>query len=576
MRKITLYTLAGLGLVLALSFVSFGTAASTEREISAEALNGKVHNKLGMPIPDARVRIRGKTTFTTTDNRGEFVLPLDNPKLKWFRFFVSSGKEGYVNSGTRYAPGKKDIAISLQKVPDRDSGNYPLMITSPAGPIPANRGVAQTRDCGNCHTTHLWEWGASKMGKTALNKKVEANYRLFKAEKRADQQDSCADCHLPIAALQAPGKTDLATALHTNANLSKGIDCDFCHKIRDVEVSNRPGVQAIRMNRLSAGNSTTSPLFVYGPYDDALAMPMITSYNPIYTTSEFCSSCHQDAIKLPTGKSWDYLSVYPDSEKYALYEKGTVMPNQWTYQEWLEWQQELPADDKDKGRQCQDCHMNWSKDMVPYYKYIVSGQVRRTMGIERDPESIYPHKFEGATPARLQGSVRLHIASEVVDGKLQVTVEVTNVNAGHRLPTGEHTRNMILLVKAEDEAGEILPLIKGSTIPVWGGKGQAENDYAGRAGKGFARVTGDDKGQINIPVWRATRIVSDNRIKAKATDQSSYQFDLAEVAGSVDQPLYVTARLIYRSDFRSSQAESQLPDEDFVMQEKTVEVGGEL
>lgn len=551
---------------------AMATETQAVKKISATTLEGRVQNKLGMPIPDARVRVMGKDTFTTTDTKGKFSLPLANPKMKWFSFYVSAGKEGYVNSGTGYAPGTKDITITLQKIPVMDSVDYPMMITSPAGPIPANRGIAQTRDCGNCHTTHLWEWGASKMGKTALNKKVVENYQQFITEKRAEQQNNCADCHLPIAALRAPGNTDLAAAVRNNANLSKGIECDFCHKIRDVEVSNKPGVQAIKMNRIGLGNGMMSPLFVYGPYDDALAMPMVTSYNPIYTRSEFCSSCHQDAIKLPAGKSWDYLSVYPGSENSTLYEKGKVMPNQWTYQEWLEWQQALPATDEDKGRQCQDCHMNWTKDMVPYYKYIVSGQVRNSMGIARDPKAIYPHKFEGATPTRLQGSVRLQIDSAATGNKLQVKIGVTNVNAGHRLPTGEHTRNMILLVRAENEAGDVLAQVAGPTVPSWGGDGSGENDYAGLAGKGFARVTGDDKGQINIPVWLATTIVSDNRIKAKDTDQSVYQFTLPR-GWQEDQPVYITAKLIYRTDFRSG---SESDTGDFVMQEKTVEVGGGL
>ncbi len=130
-----------------------------------------------------------------------------------------------------------------------------------------------------------------------------------------------------------------------------------------------------------------------------------------------------------------------------------MIPNQWTYQEWLEWQESLPETDKDKGRQCQDCHMNWTKEMVPYYRYMVSGGVKN-LASETDPETIFPHKFEGATPKRLQGAAHLAVDSHTAGDNLEVTVGVTNVNAGHRLPTGEHTRNMILLVTAETEDGK--------------------------------------------------------------------------------------------------------------------------
>ena len=39
------------------------------------------------------------------------------------------------------------------------------------------------------------------------------------------------------------------------------------------------------------------------------------------------------------------------------------------------------------------------------------------------------------------------------------------------MPTGFHTRNMILLVEAEDEFGEPLEYIGGPVVPDWGGSG---------------------------------------------------------------------------------------------------------
>ncbi len=544
----------------------------------AASLTGSVRDRWGNPIADARVRIIGEKEFVVTDTRGRFELPLKSPTIKFFQFPVSAGKEGWLNAASIHRPGSRSMTIVLQRAPRADFADYPMMITSPAGPLPRNlvqnrgMGMMAARDCGNCHTTHLWEWGSSKMGKTALNTKVREQYSRFVLEKRPDQQNSCADCHLPIAALQNPGKTDLALAARQNWNLSKGIECDFCHKIREVGVGNKPGVQAITMTRVSMGGGMMSPLLAYGPYDDVVAMPMAASYNPLLATSEFCSSCHQDAFTLPEGRSWDVDSVYPEAKEFALYEEGRVIPNQWTYQEWLEWQESLEPDAEDKGRQCQNCHMNWTKEMLPYYRYIVNGQVRASMGTERDPKDIFPHTFGGANPKRLAGSVRLQMETEVADNLLRVRVGVENVNAGHRLPTGEHTRNMILLVRAETEEGEPLALTDGPTVPAWGGTGQDDHDYGGLPGKGFARITGDDQGNINVPVWRATRIVSDNRIRAKQADVSAYDFALP-VGWEEDDTLYVTARLLYRSDFKT--AESR--DRDIVMQEKTVETGnGEL
>jgi hypothetical protein len=534
---------------------------------SSFGINGFVRSKKGLPLENARVRIRGSEEFVTTDKEGRFTVPLKNPGQRFFQWIITAGKEGYINSGARYVPGNKVLPIFLQAIPDYDSSDYQMVITSPAGPFPNNRGVKLEKDCGNCHTTILWEWGVSKMGKTTQNKEVLKAYERFIAEKNVNQQNTCADCHAPIAALDNPGKTDYGRAVRENYNLSKGIECDFCHKIRDVEVSNSPGVQSIKMSRLNAGNR----FFEYGPYDDVVAMPMVAAYNPIYAKSEFCSACHQDAIKQPAGFSWDYEAVYPDAARFPLYEKGQVIPNQWTYQEWLEWQESLPETDEDKGRQCQDCHMNWTKEMLPYYRYIVSGDVKNS-ATERSPETIYPHKFVGTSPKRLAGSARLFVDSHTADGVLEVTVGVTNVNAGHRLPTGEHTRNMILLVTAEDEEGNLLEFIDGSVVPEWGGNGDQEGDYSGMPGKGYARVTADDSGTLNVPIWRAKRIASDNRIKAKENDESLYRFQLPSDAEE-DIPVYVTATLIYRKDFRNGGDASYGASEDIIMQEKTIETG---
>jgi len=530
-------------------------------------INGFVRSDTGQPLENARVRIRGRKDFVTTDSQGRFTLPLDNPNQRFFQWIITAGREGYLNSGARYVPGQKVVAIVLRTVPDFDSPDYQMVITSPAGPFPDNRGVKLRQDCGNCHTTHLWEWGTSKMGKTVKNDNVLNTYDRFVQEKKVDQPNTCADCHAPIAALQAPGKTDYGRAVRENFNLSKGIECDFCHKIKDVEVNNKPGVQAIKMSRLNAGNW----FFEYGPYDDVVAMPMAASYNPLFSKSELCSACHQDGVRKPGGSSWDYETVYPEATRYPLYEKGRIIPNQWTYQEWLEWQDSLPATDEDKGRQCQDCHMNWTKEMLPYYRYIVSGDVKN-FASERSPQTIFPHKFIGASPKRLEGSVRLFVDSKIVDNELEVSVGVRNVNAGHRLPTGEHTRNLILLVNAEDENGKPLEYADGPVVPEWGGRGKEAGDYAGKPGKGFARVTADADGRLNVPVWQATRIASDNRIKAKETDESHYRFKLPAGADK-DYPAYVSAKLIYRKDFRGRDHGYADTGEDIIMQEKTMETG---
>ncbi|MEJ2657403.1 MAG: hypothetical protein P8012_09430 [Desulfobacterales bacterium] len=61
-------------------------------------------------------------------------------------------------------------------------------------------------------------------------------------------------------------------------------------------------------------------------------------------------------------------------------------------------------------------------------------------------------------------------------------------------------------------------------------------------GSVFARVLKDDKGNLNVPFWRATSIASDTRIRPKSTVTLSYEFLLENPE---DEPT-AEAKLIYR------------------------------
>jgi len=140
-------------------------------------------------------------------------------------------------------------------------------------------------------------------------------------------------------------------------------------------------------------------------------------------------------------------------------------------------------------------------------------------------------------------------------------VSVKNINAGHHYPTGNPMRNMILLVKATDEKGQMLSMSKGDKVPVWGGVGPIESgNYAGLPGKGFAKVLKDisiypdrKKGRdfktiYPSPHWRPAVIESDNRIPADGIDTSTYQFHAAENRSG---PIFITTKLIFRRTYKN-------------------------
>src|SRR5262249_33597911 len=70
---------------------------------------------------------------------------------------------------------------------------------------------------------------------------------------------------------------------------------------------------------------------------------------------------------------------------------------------------------------------------------------------------------------------------------------LSNVGAGHDVPTGVTLRNLILLITARDREGAALPQVSGPTVPNWGGVGDpTRGNLAGLPGKGYARVLVDD------------------------------------------------------------------------------------
>jgi hypothetical protein len=271
---------------------------------------------------------------------------------------------------------------------------------------------------------------------------------------------------------------------------------------------------------------------------------MAASYNPVFDQGKFCSICHNHFKKLDKAKAWNADKVYSASELKGFgLEDNTTLPIQTTYREWKQWQDQLPSDDSNKGKKCQDCHMSWRKEMLPYDNYVVDGSARNMWGTYRSPNNIRPHHFDGGTETQLKTALSLELDGEIVGNKLKINAYITNTNGGHWVPTGETMRSVMLLLKVTDSSGKTLKLIEGSRLPDWSGKGDiAAGNYAGLPGAAFARVLGDDKGNLNVPFWNATRIVSDSRIRPKKTVTLKYEFALEDPE---DEPT-AEASLVYR------------------------------
>jgi hypothetical protein len=152
------------------------------------------------------------------------------------------------------------------------------------------------------------------------------------------------------------------------------------------------------------------------------------------------------------------------------------------------------------------------------------------------------------------------VTANLAEGRLAVDIRLTNDKTGHDVPTDSPLRQLILLVEAKDAQGNMLAQVGGDTIPAWGGMGDpARGYYAGLPGKAFAKVLAElwTETSPSGAYWNPTRLVSDNRLAAFATDLSQYVFTAPSQG-----PISVRVRLLYRRAYRllADQKGWQIPD----------------
>ncbi|WP_437578300.1 hypothetical protein [Sorangium sp. So ce887] len=268
---------------------------------------------------------------------------------------------------------------------------------------------------------------------------------------------ACADCH--AAGIDGPaGGRDLLDA--TGIAFEKGDHCDVCHKVRDVDLSKPPGVAGALMiqrprERISVDPSSKLLEVMFGPRPDVPNRFMGGSYQPKFSTSEYCGGCHEQrqAALLP-GAALD-PARWPDG-----------LPIHETFSEWAGSAWNRPTS------QCQGCHMPGVPSLKNSVDVATEANASVSLGFVRPPGSVLSHIFRGpleGTPPLIRGSVEVRIAAaSVVSGELEVTVALASELSGHAVPTGEPMRALVLLVAAE-ACGGPMAASSGMTVHDTGG-----------------------------------------------------------------------------------------------------------
>jgi hypothetical protein len=492
-------------------------ASAADAAISGRAI--RADN--GQPVAGLTVGVQAEpgSPTTTTDANGQFTLNVNPAEpiylAAWKPYDHAPSAVNYATAAEFAIPGQTDVEFRMSVLPTVDQAGY---------------SVPSVGSCGTCHADQFAQWQQSVHANAARNVWVRdlfsgdgtpgggAGY-VFTQTHDPGETGFCATCHAPMQDVFTPGQV-MFNAITGPAGLD-GVSCLGCHQIADVDPAQLNGLHHVGGKsdyRFPAATEHPTEFWVWGPLRDVEAGTMRNLYSPLYRQALYCASCHQ------------YNN--PD----------TGAPGQTTYTEWLASPFAQPGPNQ---KVCQDCHMPPADG---------PGTIATTSPVIRPAEQRRGHQFGGSTPANLQQAILLRATASQVGGQVEVQVEVENRGAGHAFPTGVSIRNAFVLVEARIGTSDLVQTA-GPTLPFWlndAVPGIQPGDYAGRPGKGFAKIL---EGRINGqgPIVRpvlfidAEGVHSDTAIPSGATDVSTYRFQIP--AGVVGQAT-ITTRLVYRRAFR--------------------------
>ncbi|MCZ7393965.1 MAG: multiheme c-type cytochrome [Candidatus Methanoperedens sp.] len=256
------------------------------------------------------------------------------------------------------------------------------------------------------------------------------------------------------------------TRITNDFNLTKsisveGITCSFCHSVTGVENNN------FTFN-------PNNPM--QGPYNDSKTDAHASAYSALHTKSEFCAGCHEFSI-----------NGVPISDTYSEWKEGPYAA---------------------EGKQCQDCHMETKSGAA-----AENGTIR---------DKVYQHFWYGGhTGQFLQNAFQIESSMQRTGNRVKVTINITNNNVGHMIPSGLPSRKVVLDFKASDEQGR-----------------EIFSDQ-----KVYAKTLVDQYGNEVADFWKAVSIAKDNRFKPKESRLEVFEFDVPDGTGKLDTQATLTYQL---------------------------------
>ncbi len=408
-----------------------------------------------------------------------------------------SGIVKHSNNAARIDPGIALDKLTSPFYPSRATTGSKTKITSDMFDPPEL--------CGSCHIKIFKQWKGSMHSNAWRDPIYRAVLKKASESTEGMVDKLCIGCHSPVGLVTGEASVSGENMSYVS---KQGVHCSFCHNVSDT-------------TGLGNGAFVLTPelhgrRLVFGPFKDAKSTFHDTAYSELHTKSEFCGQCHNVS--------------HPFNQ----------MPIERTYDEWKDsWY-------AGQNIQCQDCHMTIGPG--------VNKRAGTATPFSKKREQIYTHYFIGGNvmvPKMLGSALHSKQAEQLLQAAATIeilrkkslreqqmetiTVKVTNVGAGHKLPTGfPEGREMWIDFKITDAEGVLFYQL-----------GKIENGLTEKNTKSFKVTLGDKDGNIvDLKLWEADRVLYDTRIPAKGYSLVDYQF---MIPSGLKSPLTISADLNYWS-----------------------------
>jgi hypothetical protein len=434
-----------------------------------------------------------------------------------------------------------------------------------------------------------FDWRSSIMANSARDPYWQASVRregIDHPESKAEIEDGCADCHMPMARYEAKEKGRLGEVFahlpfdrnpKKNASAEDGVTCSVCHQIMQNNFGTRESFNGgfqIDTPQSNADHPEFGP-FVIQNAQASIMQSSTGGFRPTVAEhiadSALCATCHTLYTK----------SVAPGGKVLGEF------PEQMPYQEWLH-------SDYPKKNTCQSCHMPEVQGPAPiaavmgplrlgvrqhtflggnFFVLRLLNEHRNDLSVSAMPTELTAEATRTVEFLQTQAARVMIKKANVTSGRLEADVLVENLT-GHKLPTAFPSRRAWLHFVVRDHNRQTV-FESGALNPQGSIKGNVNDIDASRFEPHFREITSADQAQIYEPILSdqnghvttglaaAVGYLKDNRLLPAGFQKRSANKDIAVVGDAADDPNFNDAgdSIHYSVDLAGAQGPFQIEAE---------------